>query len=174
MAPNDDAEQADGMDASASGGGAHGLTGSTGLSGATNFVLFDFRALTTFDERKPYVLTLAESGSARLLLVMLRAGQTLAPQPLASETSAQALRGRLRLSVGPSVGAASSPDSLATTELRAGRLALIEAHIPYRFDAVSDAVVLLSLTPSPGEAAPDDADDPLRGAAGPLVTRGVS
>lgn len=166
LPPDDSVER---MDAP----GAPGAPSSDG--GATNFVLFDFRALTTFDERKPYVLTLAESGGARLLLVMLRAGQSLAPHPLASETSAQALRGRLRLSVGPGlepgvgsgVGRASAA---ASTELRAGRLALIEARTPYRFDAISDAVVLLSLTPSPGEPAPDD---PLYGAAGPLVTRGA-
>ncbi len=168
IASGDGAEQVDVMhapDAPSSVGGVNG--------DATNFVLFDFRALTTFDERKPYVLTLAESGGARLLLVMLRAGQSLAPQPLASETSAQALRGRLRLTVGGGVGLGvgeAPPGSVAATELRAGRLALIEAHTGYRFDALSDAVVLLSLTPSPGEVAPDD---PLRGAAGPLVTRGA-
>ncbi|HEX2350532.1 MAG TPA: hypothetical protein VHI51_19005 [Ktedonobacterales bacterium] len=145
--------------------------GAAGVSGATNFVLFDFRALTTFDERRPHVVTLSETGAARLLLVMLRAGQTLAPRPLSSETSAQALRGRLRLTVGgdatttPSSAPSSAPSSI---ELRAGRLAQIEAQTPWRFDAISDAVILLSLTPSPGAATLDDA---LRGAAGPLVMR---
>jgi quercetin dioxygenase-like cupin family protein len=135
--------------------------GAAGVAGATNFVLFDFRALTAFDERQPHVVTLSETGTARLLLVMLRAGQALAPQQMASETSMQALRGRLRLSVG------ASPTE-SSTELRAGRLAQIEAQTCYRLDALSDTVVLLSLTPSPGEAALDAA---LRGAAGPLVTR---
>lgn len=131
------------------------------MAGATNFVLFDFRALTAFDERQPHVVTLSETGTARLLLVMFRGGQALAPQPMASETSLQALRGRLRLSVGASPAASS-------TELRAGRLAQVEAQTAYRLEAVSDAVVLLSLAPSPGEAALDAA---LRGPAGPLVTR---
>jgi quercetin dioxygenase-like cupin family protein len=138
-----------------------GAPGVAGVAGATNFVLFDFRALTAFDERQPHVVTLSETGTARLLLVMLRAGQTLAPQQMASETSMQALRGRLRLSVG------AAPMG-SFTELRAGRLAQIEAQTRYRLDALSDAVVLLSLTPSPGEAALDVA---LRGAAGPLVMR---
>ncbi|HEY7848543.1 MAG TPA: hypothetical protein VIC27_00700 [Ktedonobacterales bacterium] len=136
-------------------------TGVTGVAGATNFVLFDFRALTAFDERQPHVVTLSETGAARLLLVMFRAGQTLPAQQLASETTVQALRGRLRLSVG--VAAAES-----SIELRAGRLAQIEAQTRYHLAALSDTVVLLNLTPSPGEAALDAG---LRGATGPLVTR---
>lgn len=151
MGLHDDAENA--------GGRPDQAQSATGVSGATNFVLFDFRALTTFDERQPHVVTLTETGAARLLLVMLRAGQALAPQPLASEVSAQALRGRLRLTVG---------GDAASIELRAGRLAQIEAQTPWRFDALGDAVILLSLTPSPGDAALDDA---LRGPAGPLVMR---
>lgn len=163
MGPHDDADHADGRE----GERDDQPQGAAGVSGATNFVLFDFRALTTFDERRPHVVTLSETGAARLLLVMLRAGQRLAPQPLSSETSAQALRGRLRLTVGGDVATApsSTPSSI---ELRAGRLAQIEAQTPWRFDAISDAVILLSLTPSPGAATLDDA---LRGAAGPLVTR---
>lgn len=153
------------------GGSAGGLKGqpqgAAGVSGATNFVLFDFRALTTFDELQPHVVTLAETGAARLLLVMLRAGQTLGPRPLASEVSAQALRGRLRLTVGGDASAAPSADA-PSIELRAGRLAQIEAQTPWRFDALGDAVILLSLTPSPGDAALDNA---LRGPTGPLVMR---
>ncbi|HEU5345901.1 MAG TPA: hypothetical protein VFU60_16250 [Ktedonobacterales bacterium] len=167
MGPHDDADKAGERE----GERDDQPQGAAGVSGATNFVLFDFRALTTFDERRPHVVTLSETGAARLLLVMLRAGQTLAPRPLASETSAQALRGRLRLSVGgDATTTPSSPLSSAATsiELRAGRLAQIEAQTPWRFDAISDAVILLSLTPSPGAATLDDA---LRGAAGPLVTR---
>jgi quercetin dioxygenase-like cupin family protein len=162
MGPQDDAGYA--------GGRPDEQPGAAGASGATNFVLFDFRALTTFDERRPHVVTLAETGAARLLLVMLRAGQTLAPRPLASEVSAQALRGRLRLTVGGVAGVAGVPPSTAAAsiELRAGRLAQIEAQTSWRFDALGDAVILLSLTPSPGDAALDDA---LRGVAGPLVMR---
>lgn len=159
MGPQDDAGYASGR--------PDEKPGAAGASGATNFVLFDFRALTTFDERRPHVVTLAETGAARLLLVMLRAGQTLAPRPLASEVSAQALRGRLRLTVGGDAGDAPST-AAASIELRAGRLAQIEAQTSWRFDALGDAVILLSLTPSPGDAALDDA---LRGVAGPLVMR---
>jgi quercetin dioxygenase-like cupin family protein len=156
MGPQDDAGYA--------GGRGDEQPGAAGVSGATNFVLFDFRALTTFDERRPHVVTLAETGAARLLLVMLRAGQTLAPRPLASEVSAQALRGRLRLTVGGDAPSAAA----ASIELRAGRLAQIEAQTSWRFDALGDVVILLSLTPSPGDAALDDA---LLGDAGPLVMR---
>jgi quercetin dioxygenase-like cupin family protein len=69
----------------------------------------------------------------------------------------QALRGRLRLSVGAS-----------STELIAGRLAQLEAQTPYRLHALTDAVALLSLMPSPGESALAAA---LRGEASPLVMR---
>jgi hypothetical protein len=84
--------------------------------------------------------------------------------------SAQALRGRLRLTVGGDAGVAGVAPSTAAAsiELRAGRLAQIEAQTSWRFDALGDAVILLSLTPSPGDAALDDA---LRGVAGPLVMR---
>lgn len=130
------------------------------VTGATNFVLFDFRALATFDERKPRVVTLSETGSLRIALLMFRPGQSLAARGMVSEASVQALRGRLRLSVGGS--------DEASTEIRAGRLAQVEARTSFRLHALGEAVVLLSLAPSPGEAALDDA---LRGDAGPLVTR---
>ncbi len=135
--------------------------GATAVAGGTNVVLFDFRALTEFDALKPHVVTLSETGSARLLLIMFRAGQSLPPQRMASEASVQALRGRLRLSVG-------EPAAESSIELRAGRLAQVEAQTPYHFHALTDAVLLLTLAPSPGEAALGEA---LRGAAQPLVTR---
>jgi quercetin dioxygenase-like cupin family protein len=130
------------------------------VTGGTDFVLFDFRALTAFDERRPHVVTLSDTGTARLLLVMFRPAQLLPPQLMASEVSIQALRGRLRLSVGEA-GASS-------TELRAGRLAQVEAQTPWRLDALTEAVALLGLTPSPGA---DDLSPELRGETGPLVTR---
>jgi len=141
--------------------------------GGTNVVLFDFRALATFDNHRPRVVTLSDTGSLRVSLIMLRAGQSLAPQPMASEASVQALRGRLRLSAGPahaeaSAGASGELSGEASTELRAGRLAQVEAGTPFRLRALGEAVVLLSLAPSPGEAALDEA---LRSDVGPLVTR---
>lgn len=131
--------------------------GQTATNSATNFVLFDLRALTQFDARQPRVVTLSETGAARLLLITFRAGQSLPTHELASEASVQALRGRVRLSVGGS-----------SAELIAGRLAQIEAQTPYRLHALTDAVTLLSLTPSPGEAA---LGERLLGDARPLVTR---
>lgn len=125
--------------------------------GATDFVLFDLRALARFDAEKPHVVTLSETGSARLILITFRAGQALPEHQAGSEVCVQALRGRLRLSVGAS-----------STELIAGRLAQLEAQTPYRLHALTDAVALLSLMPSPGESALAAA---LRGEASPLVTR---
>lgn len=123
----------------------------------TDFVVFDLRALTHYDLLQPRVVTLAETGTSRLLLIALRAGQELPPQATPSEASIQALRGRLRLSVGA-----------GSAELIMGRLAQVEAGATFTLSALTDAVALVSLTPSPGEAAlsPD-----LRGAEPPLVTR---
>ncbi len=128
-----------------------------GVAGGTNFILFDLRALTHFDAKRPQITTLAETGAARLILIAFRAGQELPMRQTTSETSVQALRGRLRLSVGAS-----------SAELISGRLAQIEERTPYQLYALSDVVALLTLTPSPGEAAPGD--DPLSGAR-PLVIR---
>ncbi len=123
----------------------------------TNVVLFDLRALARFDVRKPYVVTLTDTGTTRQLLISFRAGQALPPQELACEVSAQALRGRLRLRVGAS-----------SSELIMGHLAQVEAHTPFHLTALTDVVALLSLTPSPGEAG---LSDDLLGDASPLVLR---
>lgn len=123
----------------------------------TNFVLFDLRALTRFNASKPQVVTLADTGTSRLLLIALRGGQALPPQLSPTEASIQALRGRLRLSVAE-----------GSAELIAGRLAQVEAGASFALRALTDAVALVSFTPSPGEAALS-AD--LRGDAPPLVTR---
>lgn len=143
----------------------HDAAGATGAQGqadtadtaGTDFVLFDLRALTRFDLLQPRVVTLAETGTSRLLLVAMRRGQALPPQAAPSEASIQALRGRLRLSVGA-----------GSAELVMGQLAQVEAGATFALRALSDAVALVSLSPSPGEAALSPA---LRGAAAPLVTR---
>lgn len=123
----------------------------------TDFVVFDLRALTRYDLLQPRVVTLAETGTSRLLLIALRVGQALPPQVMASEASIQALRGRLRLDVGA-----------GSAELIMGRLAQVEAGATFSLSALTDAVALVSLTPSPGE---DALGLDLRGVEPPLVTR---
>ena len=123
----------------------------------TNFVLFDLRALTRFDASKPQVVTLADTGTSRLLLIAMCGGQALPPQLSPSEASIQALRGRLRLNVGA-----------GSAELIAGRLAQVEGGASFALSALTDAVALVSLTPSP-DALALSAD--LRGDVPPLVTR---
>jgi quercetin dioxygenase-like cupin family protein len=133
------------------------VTEESATTDETNFVLFDLRALARFDANKPQVVTLADTGTSRLLLIAMRVGQALPPQLAPAEASVQALRGRLRLSVGAS-----------STELIMGRLAQIEARTSFALRALTDAVALVSLTPSPGEAA---LGGDLRGDTPPLVTR---
>lgn len=127
---------------------------------AGNLIVFDLRTLTHFREEEPYVQVLSDIGTARLVLFAFKAGQQLREHCTSSQILVQALRGRLTFTAaGQSI------------KLQAGMVLQLEANIPHAVIAKTDAVMLLTMTPSPvnlslgGEAFQD---------LPPLVTRTVS
>ncbi|HLI09908.1 MAG TPA: cupin domain-containing protein [Ktedonobacteraceae bacterium] len=101
-------------------------------------VVFDLRALTHFRDEGPYVQVLSDIGTARLVLFAFKAGQQLKEHRTSSQIQVQVLRGRVLFSAtGNSV------------KLQAGLVLQLEASIPHSVTAQTDAVMLLTMTPSP-------------------------
>lgn len=109
-----------------------------GVSGSTHTIVFDLKQLTRFDEQQPAATVLAETGAAQVVLLAMRAGQTARDVQTPSQIIAQCLRGRATLHTDAPVQA-----------LRAGLVALIESDTLHTFQATTDCVLLLTLTPSP-------------------------
>jgi quercetin dioxygenase-like cupin family protein len=101
-------------------------------------VVFDLQALTHFRDEGPYVQVLSDVGAARVVLFAFKAGQQLKEHRTSSQIQVQALSGRVEFAAtGQSV------------ELEAGVLLQLEANIPHSVTALSDAVILVTMTPSP-------------------------
>lgn len=109
--------------------------GATGSSA----ILFDLRTLSQFRSEGPYIQVLSDIETARLVLFTFRAGQRLAEQETSSQLLVQVLRGRVSFS---------TPDN--TVRLQAGMVLQVESHVPHSVVALTDAVMLLTMTPSPG------------------------
>jgi quercetin dioxygenase-like cupin family protein len=102
-----------------------------------------------FDDARPAVQSLADSGHARLMLVCMKAGQALRDHKSASQVMAQFLRGRARF-VADGV----------PREAAAGELVLLEAHRFHRIEAIEDTVILVTMAPHPArEGYPRDQID---------------
>ncbi len=114
------------------------------IAGASSHsVVFDLKVLTKFSENGPQAVILADTGAAQVVLLGMRAGQTVADVRSPSQLIAQAMRGRATLRIATTVHA-----------LRAGLLALVEANTLHTFTATTDCVLLLTLTPSPEQQQP--------------------
>lgn len=109
----------------------------------TQAIIFDLKLLTRFGEQGPQATILADTGAAQVILLALHPGQTVSDVETASQLVAQCLRGRATLRIGASAQA-----------LRAGLVALVEAHTVHSFVASTDCVLLLTLTPSPERQRP--------------------
>jgi quercetin dioxygenase-like cupin family protein len=108
---------------------------------AGDVAVFDLRALTHFQDERPYVQVISESSAARVLLFAFQAGQQLKEHRTTSQILVQALRGRITFtSEGSSV------------DLHAGMLLQLEANIPHSVVARTNAVMLLTMTPNPSQA----------------------
>ena len=105
---------------------------------AGNFITFDLRALTHFQEDRPYVQILSDTGAARVVLFAFKAGQQLKEHTTTSQILVQVLRGRATFSAQGS-----------SVILKAGMIIQLEENIPHSVFAQTDAVMLLTLTPSP-------------------------
>lgn len=100
--------------------------------------LFDLRSLASFREEGPSVRIVSDDPSARLVLLSLKEGQQLKEHHTKSLLFVQVVQGRVTFGVlGKSV------------ELEAGTIARVEASTPHHVTALSDAVLLLTMSPSP-------------------------
>jgi quercetin dioxygenase-like cupin family protein len=107
---------------------------------AGSLIVFDLHTLTRFQEDHPYVQVLSDIGAARLVLFAFRAGQQLKEHTTSSQIIVQVLQGRITFTAtGQSV------------KLHDGMLIQLEATLPHSITAETDAVVLLTLTPSPSQ-----------------------
>jgi quercetin dioxygenase-like cupin family protein len=105
-----------------------------------NLSLFDLRKLTRFREEGPSVQVLADSGKARLVLFAFKAGQQLKEHTTSSQIIVQALRGRVLFTTGAT-----------NVTLQASRVVQLEENIPHSIVALTDAVVLVTMIPSPAQ-----------------------
>ncbi|HEY3175191.1 MAG TPA: cupin domain-containing protein [Candidatus Polarisedimenticolia bacterium] len=91
-----------------------------------------------FDETKPAVHAIADSGHARLMLVCLKAGQILKDHRSGSQVIAHFLSGR------GTFYADGVPQ-----EAGAGTIVLIEPGRFHRIEAIEECVVLVTMAPHP-------------------------
>ena len=123
-------------------------------------IVFDLRRLTRWSEERPYVQVLSDIGTARLVLFAFKAGQQLQEHRTSSQILVQALRGRVTvIAEGSSV------------KLHAGRVLQVEANVPHTVVAQTDAIMLLTLLPSPSS---HSLEREIFQDLTPLVTRTVS
>ena len=104
----------------------------------SDLVAFDLRTLAKFQESGPGVTVLSDTGAARTVLFAFRAGQQLKEHRTSSQILVQVLRGQIMFAARE-----------ARMKARAGTLLQLEADIPHSIEALTNAVVLLTLTPSP-------------------------
>jgi quercetin dioxygenase-like cupin family protein len=103
-----------------------------------SLIVFDLRKLTEFHEDKPFVQVLSDIGAARLILFTFKAGQQLKEHRTTSQILVQVLRGRVTFST-----AANS------VKLQAGMVLQLEENVPHSVFAQTDAVMMVTMTPSP-------------------------
>jgi quercetin dioxygenase-like cupin family protein len=105
-----------------------------------NLILFNIRQLTQFRADRPYVQVLSDLGAARVVLFAFRAGQQLKEHRTSSQLLVQVLRGRITF--------ATADNSVS---LQAGMVLQLEENVPHNVIARTDAVMLLTMLPSPKE-----------------------
>lgn len=103
-----------------------------------NMILFNLRELARFRDEGPSVQILSDSSAARVVLFAFKAGQTLKEHRTSSQIMVQALRGRITFSANG-----------AQVRLQAGMALQLEANVPHSVMARTDAVMLVTMTPSP-------------------------
>jgi quercetin dioxygenase-like cupin family protein len=103
-----------------------------------NLIVFDIRKLTRFHEKGPDVQVLSDIGAARLVLFSFQAGQQLKEHTTSSQLLVQVLRGRIRLTAAGN-----------SVKLQAGMVVQVEAQVPHQVVALTPAVLLVTMVPSP-------------------------
>ena len=109
----------------------------------------EIEPLIKFDEAKPAVHPLADSGHARVMLVCIRAGQVLRDHRSTSQVIAHFLRGT----------AVFYADGVPA-DAPAGSILFLEPNHFHRIEATEDCVVLVTMAPHPArEGYPRDQVD---------------
>ena len=100
--------------------------------------LFDLHLLASFRNEGPSVHIVSDEPGTRLVLLSLKAGQHLKEHQTKSVLFVQAIQGRATFSA-----------SGKSVELEAGKIVRVDAALPHQVTALTDAVLLLTMTPSP-------------------------
>lgn len=124
-------------------------------------IAFDLRTLAQFRQEGPNVTVLADVGAARQVLFAFAAGQQLKEHQTSSQISVLVLRGRITFTTA----------SGGAVEARSGTLLQLEANVRHAILAHTDAVVLVTMTPSPAR---HSLQREVFDHHPPLVTRGES
>jgi quercetin dioxygenase-like cupin family protein len=103
-----------------------------------NMILLNLRKLASFRDEGPGVQILSDTGAARSVLFTFKAGQTLKEHHTSSQIMVQALRGRISFSANGT-----------QVQLQAGKILQLEASVPHSILAQTDAIVLVTMMPSP-------------------------
>ena len=122
-----------------------------------NVIVFDLRELTHFRADGPFVQILSDIGTARLVLFAFKAGQQIKEHRTSSQLLVQVLRGSITFT---------TPGN--SEKLQAGKLLQLEENVPHSVVARTDAIMLLTMTPSPSC---HSLQHEVFGALKPLVTR---
>ncbi len=105
---------------------------------AGSVILFNLRTLAHFQDEGPFVQIVSDLGAARLVLFAFKAGQQLKEHHTSSQILIQVLRGHVVVT---------TPGN--STRLRSGMVLQIEANVPHSVTAPTEAMMLLTMTPSP-------------------------
>lgn len=103
-----------------------------------NLIVFDVRKLARFRDEGPDVQVLSDIGTARLVLFAFKAGQQLREHRTSSQILVQALRGRITFTAAGN-----------SIRLQAGMVLQVEAQVPHQVVALTNAVLLVTMIPSP-------------------------
>lgn len=113
-------------------------TQSQQYAGQGNAILFDLRELAHFRTEGPSVQILSDIGTVRLVLFAFKAGQQIKEHVTSSQLLVQVLRGRITFT-------ASGKNEM----LQTGKILQVEANVAHSIAATTDAIMLLTMTPSP-------------------------
>ncbi len=101
-------------------------------------LLFDLPALAHFREKSLSTQIVLDSGTARVVLFAFKAGQQLKEHQTTSQILVQVVRGDITFTAQSN-----------SKNMQAGMLLQLEASIPHSIVAQTDAVVLVTMLPSP-------------------------
>ena len=103
-----------------------------------DLIYFDLPALAEFTDPGPSVRVLSDVGASRAVLFTFRAGQRLKEHHTSSQILVQVISGKIAFDARGH-----------TIEAAAGVLLQLERNVPHSIVAVTDASVLVTMTPSP-------------------------